>query len=1107
MKKIPLLLLLLCLLPLTVRADSPPFQDGDSIVIYDPSTGKALSALQSGSYNTSTSVTLTDGILTGYSDAEVWQVSASEGGTWRLENSGLALSLGESYSYLRLGDIHDRWALESAGTGLYQLRNTGRNMVLVMNPRRYLWSATTPGNTSAGTSAFAIYVLPRAEEPPVLEMPEGYQLYFGLLHSHSNLSDGLSSVEDTFLLASEAPQMDFFAITDHSHAFDTSREPSLTADATDYSQAWAAGKEAAQAATTGDFVGLFGFEMGWNQEQGHISTFHTPGFLSRDQAEYESYATGLEAYYDALLDAPGSVSQFNHPGEFGTFKNFAAYTPALDQRMTLLELSDSTEYYDQALSLGWHLGPTAGTDLRNPAQLPATAARTVILAERLTEEALLDALANRRVYATEDRDLQILFTLNGAPIGSRLPRSETGSTVELHCQLYDPTDGQLGILEIVTDTGQVVESLELTQAHCAATIHLSAGRDYYYLRLTQPDGDLAVTAPIWLDDRDRMGITALEPAAKLATAGVLQEIQVTISNNEPEELTVTAISLTLEGQTYHTEQAIILPPYSSASHSFSHTFSLDGVYDLRAAAQGSYAGESRQFSFHRELVVMPQTLVEPVYIDCSHGTADTFQQISALAARQDLDMQILANPPGAEQLDACSLLVIPAPEQLPDEAYLSVICDYVNYGGSLLLCGASPEGSPQSLAFFNDLLEILNISARFLPEIPWDAVENGDAPSQIRTAIFSDSPWMTGLAAGQYYIQEGGCTIAPGAGQWLVKTANNQVLLSVEDTGQGGQIFLAGSSFLADSNLPPQSDSAWVQPSANQTLAENILGLLRSSQARIPISDLRSAEPGRIYLAEGRVTAGTANPNTTFPNTIYIQDDTGGIAVTDYSTPGLPLGARVQILGVLDWAAENPLLKCLRLTVLTQESPLVPTAAQPSDRVAGELIQVEGTVTDFDSLGRAVSRFTLSDGANTVEIRIEDAIQSGSLGYNNLARIIQTGNRIRAVGICFWSGESWILRVRDCDEIRLLAGLPGEDAPLPEEPSDPATPTDPSETAPTTPGEAPDEPTEDPELPDYDPGDGGSDFPVNPDTGDRMLLWVLLLGFSALGLRNLRKRA
>lgn len=105
-----------------------------------------------------------------------------------------------------------------------------------------------------------------------------WNVYFGQLHAHTNLSDGIGSVEEAFDYASKVENLDFFAVTDHSDSFDNADAGAIGADGRSISTGWAAGKQAAASVTNEDFVGLFGFEMTWPEDKqlGHISTFNTP---------------------------------------------------------------------------------------------------------------------------------------------------------------------------------------------------------------------------------------------------------------------------------------------------------------------------------------------------------------------------------------------------------------------------------------------------------------------------------------------------------------------------------------------------------------------------------------------------------------------------------------------------------------------------------------------------------------------------------------------------------------------------------------------------------------------------------------------------------------
>lgn len=69
---------------------------------------------------------------------------------------------------------------------------------------------------------------------------DGYTLYFGQLHSHTDISDGTGSVTDAFEHAAQVPNLDFLAVTDHSNSFDNEDDPrvDLGTDLMDVSSEW-----------------------------------------------------------------------------------------------------------------------------------------------------------------------------------------------------------------------------------------------------------------------------------------------------------------------------------------------------------------------------------------------------------------------------------------------------------------------------------------------------------------------------------------------------------------------------------------------------------------------------------------------------------------------------------------------------------------------------------------------------------------------------------------------------------------------------------------------------------------------------------------------------
>ena len=66
-----------------------------------------------------------------------------------------------------------------------------------------------------------------------------------------------------------------------------------------------------------------------------------------------------------------------------------------------------------ALDKGWHLAPTNNQDNHKGKWGNANDARDVILTDSFTEEGIYEAIRALRMYATEDKNLELTYTVNG----------------------------------------------------------------------------------------------------------------------------------------------------------------------------------------------------------------------------------------------------------------------------------------------------------------------------------------------------------------------------------------------------------------------------------------------------------------------------------------------------------------------------------------------------------------------------------------------------------------------------------------------------------------------------------------------------------------------
>ena len=476
-----------------------------------------------------------------------------------------------------------------------------------------------------------------------------YELYFGQLHSHTTYSDGSGSLQSALQYIGSLPEsanVDFVAFTDHSNYFDTSSAVNPEQALYDMSLAgensqnlWNTykGDIAAFNASQTDVVAIGGFEMTWSGGPGHINTFATPGIVSRNNGVLNNKTAdaGMKAYYALLSQAEGvdSINQFNHPGTtFGNFTDFAYWDPVIDSRIQLVEVGNgegqvgaggyfpSYEQYTMALDKGWHLAPTNNQDNHKGKWGNANDARDVVLTADFTEEGIYEAIRNYRVYATEDKNLEIGYTVNGLVLGSII--SEVPEKLDLAVTVYDPdTSDSVSKVEVIVNSGKVAHTwddpAELSGGMLTAT--LAPDYSYYYLRVTQGDGDIAVTAPVWVGEILKLGISAVECGTSTPVTGEELTISTTLFNSELSEATVKSLTYTVGSQVLGVDNTgYTIPASGNLTVDYKYTPETAKVMTITVTAVVELDGVEYTFSMDVKLDVQDASKLVYIGIDASH---------------------------------------------------------------------------------------------------------------------------------------------------------------------------------------------------------------------------------------------------------------------------------------------------------------------------------------------------------------------------------------------------------------------------------------------------------------------------------------------------------
>ncbi|MEM7346617.1 MAG: lamin tail domain-containing protein, partial [Chloroflexota bacterium] len=350
---------------------------------------------------------------------------------------------------------------------------------------------------------------PAPPVPPAANLPEGMKAFWGNLHAHSTYSDGSGPPHYAFDLA-RAAGLHFYGLTDHGWW--------LVQNEWDQTQI-----QAVDATVPNEFIALRGIE--WTHDSlGHINIFNTNTLTQRTNPLFSD----LSGFYTWLAANPTVIAQFNHPDPSygGTFANFAHH-PAAAPMITMQEIGNNAQHYTtyeasflQSNFAGWRTAPTNNSDSHGAKWGTDTNARTGIIAPALTETDLLDAMRARRIFATEDSNLAVALRVDGAWMGSVLPQTGhlnvTVDVVDFDSEpftlaLYD-TNLLLETVPVAPLTGQ--STLSTTSMQWSTTINAKPGH-FFWVKITQADGDIAYSAPVWIDGKlspERIVLNEILPA-------------------------------------------------------------------------------------------------------------------------------------------------------------------------------------------------------------------------------------------------------------------------------------------------------------------------------------------------------------------------------------------------------------------------------------------------------------------------------------------------------------------------------------------------------------------------------------------------------------------
>jgi len=378
-----------------------------------------------------------------------------------------------------------------------------------------------------------------AAAPATASLP--YTVYLANLHSQSNHSDGGAALDackgaQDPLKAKYGPEaafayargrgLDILAVSEHNHMYDGSDGTDPNAEPSRAKDLYKAGLASAAAfnATKPGFLALYGMEWGVINNGGHVNIFNSDELLGWETnalgellADTRTARSDYGALY-TLMRQRGWVGQFNHPAHSGQFKVNGvplAYTPDGDEAMAMCEVINSTAFstndtetetrrsnFEQAcnklLEAGYHVAFSTNQDNHCANWGASYTNRTGILLPNgtaLTRDAFVEALKARRVFATMDKGSQLVLTANGKLMGERFTNRGPLTLVANFASSAGKKVAAVSILAGVPGrNGSVTEVSNLA----TSTFTPAPGKHFFYARVTQEDGNVLWSAPVWV---------------------------------------------------------------------------------------------------------------------------------------------------------------------------------------------------------------------------------------------------------------------------------------------------------------------------------------------------------------------------------------------------------------------------------------------------------------------------------------------------------------------------------------------------------------------------------------------------------------------------------
>jgi len=322
---------------------------------------------------------------------------------------------------------------------------------------------------------------------------DGFKVYFGDIHGHNEFCDGRGSIDEYYQWARDVRALDFAALTNHV-------EGAKRYDVPDF---WNVVQEKAEEYNEpGRFVTFLAFEWGSWTLFGDKCVYYLAKEAPYFPANEEETNTP-DKLWRKLKELGIEVITIAHHPKYGGRTDWSYRDDDLQPLVEIYSMWGDSELYGEysvqaALAMGHRLGFIASSD--NHIGQPGNPGNglAAVIAKNLTRESIFYALKERRCYATTGSRILLDFKLNGFIMGRevKLKSKDTPRKIAVKVAGTAPIE-ELSIIRNNAEI-KVFRNLDRIAEIEFSDSDLLKELSYYYVRVTQEDGEKAWSSPIWV---------------------------------------------------------------------------------------------------------------------------------------------------------------------------------------------------------------------------------------------------------------------------------------------------------------------------------------------------------------------------------------------------------------------------------------------------------------------------------------------------------------------------------------------------------------------------------------------------------------------------------